>query len=111
MKLAGNEALVKGVFTPQQAIEILVTLFQSKIQMHNSQSFSSLVRTGSESPEDNSRVKELTTSLRLLTEMIREADDTDTAIQIDCKVKLKLRKRKVKTRHVQRPKAMHSHDA
>lgn len=88
MRPVYKEALIKGAFTQEKAKEILNTLFRSKIKMHSLTAFSSLIKTGSESPEDNSRKKELTESLEKLITSIDEIADPDTVIKLNCEVKM-----------------------
>jgi hypothetical protein len=98
MQSIKQEALVKGNFTADQAKEVLTTLFRSKIQMHNILSFGSLVRTGSESAEDNDRKKELAESLDRLLKVIKANADQDLYVKLDCMVKMKFVKRKSATK-------------
>lgn len=88
MKSVQKEALVKGVFAPEQAKEVITTLFQSKIQVHSLASFSSFVRTGSESKIDDRRKKELAESMERLLKAIIENNDSFIHVKIDCDVKI-----------------------
>lgn len=88
MKITSKEALIKGCFTPEQAKEILNTLFRSKIQMHSLSSFSSLIQTGRESHPDVNRQKELTESLTRLIKAINEMPDSGLNVKLDCDVRM-----------------------
>lgn len=94
MKLIAREALIKGVFTPDEAKEVLTTLFRSKIQMHSLSSFSSYIKTGTESHVDNSRKQELTESLEKLVKSIKEHTDPEIEVKLDCQVKMQFVKKK-----------------
>ncbi|MFN8416680.1 MAG: hypothetical protein U0U66_10135 [Cytophagaceae bacterium] len=67
-----EEWLVKGVFTPSQAKEVVTELFTAKIKMHSNASFKLLIKSGKESVEERSRVKELQASLVRLLQLINE---------------------------------------
>jgi hypothetical protein len=67
-----EEWLVKGVFTPSQAKEVVTELFTAKIKMHSNTSFKLLIRSGKESIEERSRVKELQISLERMLQLIHE---------------------------------------
>lgn len=90
MKTIQEEALIKGSFTKEQAQFIITTLFRSKIQMHSSESFSSLIRTGRESAEDNSRIRELNESLQRLMQVLNEIKDHNTMVKIDGLVSMEI---------------------
>lgn len=84
-----KEALIKGVFSPEQAKQIICTLFGSKIQMHSDSAFSNWVKKGSRSAEDSSRRKELSESLHRLVkalETIKESPGEE--VLLDCEVNM-----------------------
>lgn len=91
-----KEALIKGVFSPEQAKEVLTTLFRSKIQMHSLSSFSAMIRTGKDSTTDNSRKQELSESLDRLMTSIKNNADSELDVKLDCVVKMEFVKRKSK---------------
>lgn len=88
MKVTGKEALIKGSFSPEQAKEIVNTLFRSKIQMHSLSSFSSLIQTGRDSHPDVNRRKELTESLERIVKAINEMADSGMNVKLSCDVKM-----------------------
>lgn len=90
MKSTLNESLIKGYFDKETAIDILTTLFESKIHLHNVKTFNRFIRTGSASPEDSSRKVELKLSLERLLELLQKIDSNHQTIQIDCEVVLTL---------------------
>lgn len=96
MNPINKEALIKGVFTPEQAKEVLSTLFRSKIKMHSQSSFNSLIKTGQESDIDNSRKQELADSLDRLIKSIKTISDPELEVKLDCLVNMKFIKRKSK---------------
>lgn len=83
-----EEALIKGFFTPDEAREVLSTLFRSKIHMHSLESFSTLVKAGYEPEEHKQRIKELSESLERLLNAVRLASDSNLNLRIDCAVKI-----------------------
>lgn len=96
MKTTHKEALIKGIFTPEQAREVLTTLFRSKIQMHTLSSFSTYVKTGKESGVDNTRKQELIGSLERLVKSLQTMNDPELDVKLDCMVKMEFVTRKLK---------------
>lgn len=115
MKQHQEEPLIRGTFEPDRALEILSTLFTSKIQLHNVKTFNSFIRTGAESAEDNNRRMELKESLSRLKanlEALAEAlAEADCLIQLDCMVKLTVVNRTSNNEPIQGPEAMRGHHA
>jgi len=88
MKSIVKESLIKGSFDKETAIDVLTTLFESKIHLHNVKTFNRFIRTGSPSPEDSTRKTELKLSIDRLLEVIQKIDLSQQSIQIDCEVVL-----------------------
>lgn len=82
-----TEPLIKGTFTPDEAREILNTLFRSKIHMHGVSTFSSLIREGAEAPGHNERMEELKASIARINAYLSSLKLTQE-LQIECEVKI-----------------------
>ncbi|MEZ4800961.1 MAG: hypothetical protein R2809_14545 [Flavobacteriales bacterium] len=82
-----TEPLIKGTFTPDEAREILNTLFRSKIHMHGVSTFSSLIREGTEAPEHNERMEELKSSISRINEYLSQLKLTQE-LKIECYVEI-----------------------
>lgn len=111
MKQHQEEPLIRGTFEPDRALEILSTLFTSKIQLHNVKTFNSFIRTGAESAEDNNRRMELKESLSRLKANLEALAEADCLIQLDCMVKLTVVNRTSNNEPIQGPEAMRGHHA
>lgn len=98
MKTMVKEPLIKGVFTPEQANEVLSALFRKKIQMHSLSSFSNYIKKGKESRIENSRQQQLTESLERLVNCMKTITDPELKVMLDCVVKMKFVKRKSKSK-------------
>jgi dihydroorotase len=107
MKKPVEEPLIKGSFEAERAIEILSTLFTSKIQLHNVKTFNSFIRTGTESIEDNSRKVELKNSLARLQSEIASINEDEFLIHLDCQVKLTAIKKTTQGESIQRTETVH----
>lgn len=85
-----KEALIKGVFSPEQAKQVISTLFGSKIQMHSDSAFSNWVKKGSSSAEDSTRRKELSESLQRLVKALETINETSgEEVLLDCELKMR----------------------
>ncbi len=111
MKPLLEEHLIRGTFERERALEILSTLFTSKIQLHNVKTFNSFIRTGSESDEDNNRKTELKESLNRLKELIEKLTDDAHLVQLDCQVKLTVIDKKASSESIQGTESMRGHHA
>ncbi|MGQ3015026.1 MAG: hypothetical protein ACT6QS_15050 [Flavobacteriales bacterium] len=84
-----KEALIKGVFSPEQAREIIGTLFMSKIKMHTDAQFRNWVTSSSSSPEDSRRRQELTESLHTLLNALENLPAHGAEqVKLDCELKM-----------------------
>ncbi|MEQ8926100.1 MAG: hypothetical protein RLO81_09830 [Fulvivirga sp.] len=65
--------LIKGVFEPEEAKEILLYLIDGKIQFHQNRIFSDRIRFGTENQDSLKRIEELKTTKENILKLI--ADD------------------------------------
>lgn len=79
-----NYRLISGVFFPEEANEILMTLIQSKINFHHKKDFSQRERFGEADVAGAKRVVELTQAKDDLAELIKEADSSGQPLEINC---------------------------
>ena len=85
-----QQPLIKGCFLPQDAKDILGSLFQSKMQFHSMSAFSIRERTGGDVSFHEQRIVELAKSLDQILAMIHLAKSEGLYLTISCDVKISL---------------------
>lgn len=78
--------LIEGTFTAEEASEILIHLFQNKIQFHIMKNVSAQERFGIDDPTANRRIEELKMAVENLSAMKRDADRKNQNIVIHSNV-------------------------
>ena len=94
MKSQSKLSLVKGSFTKEEALDVLMNLFSSKINFHSLKNFSSMERFGKEDSQAVKRIPELEESKRIIAAMIKNLGDTEDEIEIQSDVIITLHKKK-----------------
>ncbi|MGV3538855.1 MAG: hypothetical protein ACO1OQ_03540 [Rufibacter sp.] len=97
-KLHENEAqvgkksfdLVKGKFTPKEALEILSHLISTKINFHNLQIFSKHERTEVVDKHSIKRIEELEASKELIKELTLEAERCGKTLRLQSTIQIEL---------------------
>jgi hypothetical protein len=82
--------LIDGNFSDEEAREILMAIFSSKINFHELKNFSSQDRFGKNDAIAQKRIGELKISLEIIKEMIAEAKKTNKRLIISSDINLKL---------------------
>ncbi len=80
MKSDNKCSLIDGVFTPQEAREILLNIFSSKIQFHKTKNFSSKERNGTEDVTTNNRILQLKSSMEKLEFYINKCEQSGESL-------------------------------
>lgn len=80
--------LIDGVFTTEEAREILTNLYNSKINFHNMKNFSHQERYGSPHSASLARIQSLRISLQKVLEALREAEKSNHMIKINSAVEI-----------------------
>ncbi len=75
-------SLIDGQFTPKDALELLISLYSSKIQFHQMKNFSSMERYGIEDEIAMKRIPRLRESIDTITKMMKEAESNSEMIEI-----------------------------
>ncbi|HPF89504.1 MAG: hypothetical protein H6590_05510 [Flavobacteriales bacterium] len=88
MENNGSLTLLKGHFTPDEAREVLINLFQAKVSFHQMKHFSSLERTGREDHVAKERILELKESMRRIREMVAQAEASGMMMSISSTVEV-----------------------
>lgn len=80
--------LVSGLFTPDEAKEVLFDMLNSKINFHNIKSLSSVVRYNHPNLESESRIKELTEIREQLLAHIQKATNDKLSLRIESSIEI-----------------------
>lgn len=92
MKKQSKLSLVNGNFSTQEALEVLMNLFSSKINFHELKSFSSQERFGYPDAHAEKRIPELQASMKQISAIIRELGDSQQEISIQSEVVITINK-------------------
>jgi hypothetical protein len=82
--------LVRGDFSPEEALDILTHLISAKINFHDLRSFSLQVRFGMVDENAALRTKELKESREAVKELIREASAQGKNLRINSSISIEL---------------------
>lgn len=80
--------LIDGQFDPNEALHVLVSLFNSKINYHQLESFSNHIRHGSELSSSENRVKALRDSIEGIKELIKDVGADGKQFKIESTVRI-----------------------
>ena len=80
--------LIDGIFTTEEAKEILTNLYNSKINFHNMKNFSHQERYGNAHSASLARIQSLRISLQKVLDAIREAEKNNQMIKINSAVEI-----------------------
>lgn len=85
-----NLSLIEGSFNPEEACEILVSVFSTKINFHERKNFSSQERLGKEDLVAQKRIPELKHSMEKITALISDAKANHKQIVISSQINIQL---------------------
>lgn len=80
--------LINGVFSAIEATELLLNLFSTKIQFHETRNLSSLERFGVQLEDEKTRVKELRQTKDDLQRFLAEAVNNQIELSIIAKIEV-----------------------
>ena len=75
--------LIDGQFHPNDAMNILMSLFNSKIEYHQLESFSNQIRSGSDVSSSQNRIQSLRDSVENMKTILKEADLNGKQLKIE----------------------------
>lgn len=84
-----NVTLINGVFTPDEAKEVLLTLLNHKINFHCMRNFSAEERFGKPDPVSTKRLEELYESRKQVLRLLEEAASEGYKLEIESLVNIK----------------------
>ena len=88
--LQGNYDLIKGDYTPEEALEIISHLLMKKINFHDLKSFSNQIRFGIEDTSSIKRIKELRNSNEELKQLVKEAKLSGKTLRVKSNITVEL---------------------
>lgn len=83
MKKTQKIQLTKGLFTNEEAKEVLFNLINTKINFHNLKNFSADIRSGTADEVVAKRVIELTEAKEIISQIVSYATTENLKIKID----------------------------
>ena len=89
MKKKQDFKLIEGEFTPQDAKEVLINLYTSKINFHLMKNFSFSERFGKDDETANKRIPELKNSMAIISAIVEKAIDKQKTLIITATVNIK----------------------
>jgi hypothetical protein len=93
MKETNLFKLISGDFSPEEANEILTHHFTTKIKFHQAKNFSSIERFGSNDKTALKRIPELSDSLVIIQQLIKNAEKNNDKITIQSEVSISISKK------------------
>ena len=90
METTHNFKLVDGQFTPLEAIGVLFTLVNSKINFHSTESFCIKERTSGDTSFHEKRIKELAQTNVDIKKIVEYAEKNKLSLRIDGTIQIKL---------------------
>lgn len=90
VKGVNQQDLIKGDFTPENALEIINHLFGKKINFHERKNFSHEIRFGEVDQNSKERIKELKEGKASLFEILQEAKEKGKNLRIKSTVSVEI---------------------
>ncbi len=90
MKALNNLPLIVGVYTPEKAKDIILSLIESKIQFHQLNSFSSEVRFGKKDQHSLDRIDELKSIKKEVLKIIEYSDFNQKKLEISSLINIQV---------------------
>lgn len=82
--------LIEGAFLPEEAMKLLMSLLNNKINYHQLESFSNQIRIGSDLTHSKKRVEYLKQSIEDIKSIIKEAEETGKQLKIESVIQITL---------------------
>lgn len=90
-KLINHEIqLIDGEFLPSEALKILMSLINSKINYHQLESFSNQIRFDGSISHSQKRIESLTQSSEIIQSIIKEASNKGKQLKIESIIQITL---------------------
>jgi hypothetical protein len=86
--------LINGVFNPEEAKDVLLSIYRSKIQFHEMRNFSYKERYGAEDKNSVKRIPLLKKSMERIKKLIQRAESRGELLSINTEVNITFKKTK-----------------
>jgi hypothetical protein len=87
-----NLSLINGVYSSEEAKEILMNVFASKIQFHELKNLRSIVTRDTEDEISTLRVRQLKQAVDQFNELLKQAEENNLELAIQSSIQISLRK-------------------
>jgi predicted enzyme involved in methoxymalonyl-ACP biosynthesis len=87
-----NLSLINGVYSSEEAKEILMNVFASKIQFHELKNLRSIVTIDTEDEISTLRVRQLKQAVDQFNELLKQAEENNLELAIQSSIQISLRK-------------------
>jgi len=87
-----NLSLINGVYSSEEAKEILMNVFASKIQFHELKNLRSIVTRDTEDEISTLRVRQLKQAVEQFNELMKQAEENNLELAIQSSIQISLRK-------------------
>lgn len=87
-----NLSLINGVYSSEEAKEILMNVFASKIQFHELKNLRSIVTRDTEDEISTLRVRQLKQAVDQFNELLMQAEENNLELAIQSSIQISLRK-------------------
>jgi hypothetical protein len=85
-------SLINGVYSSEEAKEILMNVFASKIQFHELKNLRSIVTRDTEDEISTLRVRQLKQAVDQFNELLKQAEENNLELAIQSSIQISLRK-------------------
>jgi hypothetical protein len=85
-------SLINGVYSSEEAKEILMNIFASKIQFHELKNLRSIVTRDTEDEISTLRVRQLKQAVDQFNELLKQAEENNLELAIQSSIQISLRK-------------------
>lgn len=85
-------SLINGIYTTEEAKEILMNVFASKIQFHELKNLRSMVTNDTEDETSILRVRQLKQAVEQFNQLLRQAKENNFELSIQSSIQISLRK-------------------
>ena len=92
METKSNLILINGLFSPEEAKEVLMNILASKVQFHELKNLRSIVTKDSEDQTSISRVRQLKETIEELKLILNEASENNMGLSIKSNIEITLKK-------------------
>lgn len=85
-------SLINGIYSPEEAKEILMNVFASKIQFHELKNLRSIVNNDAEDPSSVLRVRQLRQAIEEFNLLLKQAEENNLELSINSSIEISVRK-------------------